>query len=422
MRTGRGGSGRRTASGAAVAAVLAGALAAGGTGTPAVAAGGHGPRTERVNTAPDGSEAVGGGSYNAAISPDGRYVAFDSGADNLLPGDDNPGPIVHDVFLRDRRTGTLRRLNAPLGPGNADFATISADSRHVAFNAETNGTYHVYVYEVRTGRLERADLDMDAGFTGGETPSLSADGRYVAFLGRQGTVPPPNEDLGRIYVRDRKTGTTRRASRIPAKEGRGYDSPRISADGGKVAYRERSRRGGGPGGERDWADIHLADLRTGEQRQIDTTADGLPATSGSTDPLISADGRTVVFNSAAKNIVPVPDEARSYVFVRDVRSGAIRRVDGIDGNQYAEADAIGPDGRLLLLHSAGVEYGLYVKDLKTGKDTLVSPGTDGRPRAATAGPDGMTADGRAVVFESHLADLVGGDTNHESDVFLRHVR
>ncbi|MEU3537399.1 TolB family protein [Streptomyces paromomycinus] len=409
------------------AAVLVGAVALSGAGAdaPAVAAGGHGPRTERVNTAPDGSEAVGGGSYNAAISPDGRYVAFDSEADNLVPGDDNDGTLVHDVFLRDRRTGTLRRLNAPLGPGNADFATISADSRYVAFNAETggmNGTYHVYVYEIRTGRLERVDLDMDANFTGGETPALSADGRYVAFVGLQATAPPQNEESGRIYVRDRRTGTTRRASRVPAKEGRGYDSPRISADGSQVAYRERSRRGGGPVGERDWADIYLADLRTGEQRQIDTTADGLPATSGSTDPLISADGRTVAFNSSAKNIVPVPDEARSYVFVRDVRSGAIRRVDGINGNQYADADAISPDGRRLLLHSYGVEYGLYVKDLRTGKDTLVSPGTDGKPRAATAGPDGMTPDGRKAVFESHLDDLVDGDTNYETDVFLRILR
>ncbi|MEV5594981.1 hypothetical protein [Streptomyces sp. NPDC052496] len=408
--------------GAVAIAALAGALAAGGTGTSATAAGGHGPRTERVNTAPDGAQAVGGGSYNAAISPDGRYIAYDSAADNLVPGDDNDGALVHDVFLHDRRTGTTRRLNAPLGPGNADFATISADGRYVAFDAETDGTYHVYVHEIRTGRLERVDLDLDAGFTGGETPALSADGRYVAFLGRQATAPPPEEELGRIYVRDRRTGTTRRANRIPAKEGRGYDAPRISADGTKVAYRERSRRGGGPGGERDWADIHLADLRTGEQRQIDTTADGRPATSGSTDPLLSADGRTVAFNSSAKNIVPVPDEARSYAFVRDVRSGAIRRVDGIDGNPYAEADAISPDGRRLLLHSYGAAYGLYVKDLKTGKDTLVSPGTDGRPRAATAGPDGMTPDGRKAVFESHLDDLVADDTNDETDVFLRHVR
>ncbi len=413
------GSGRRTLTGAVVAAVLVGAVAAGG---PPAAAGGQGPRTERVNTAPDGSEAVGGGSYNAAISADGRYVAFDSEADNLVPGDDNDGALVRDVFLRDRRTGTTRRLNAPLGHGNADFATISADGRYVAFNAETGGRYHVYVYEIRTGRLERADLGMDTGYDGGESPALSADGRYVAFVGRQSAVPPEKEEMGRIYVRDRRTGTTRRASRVPTKEGRAFDSPRISADGSRVVYRERSRRGGGPGGDRDWADIHLADLRTGEQRQIDTTADGLPATSGSTDPLISADGRTLAFNSAAKNIVPVPDEARSYVFVRNTRTGAIRRVDGINGNQYADADAIGPDGRRLLLHSYGVEYGLYVKDLKTGQDTLVSPGTDGKPRAATAGPDGMTADGRKAVFESHLDDLVAGDTNHETDVFLRHAR
>ncbi|MFH8410457.1 hypothetical protein ACH4FX_37625 [Streptomyces sp. NPDC018019] len=84
--------------------------------------------------------------------------------------------------------------------------------------------------------------------------------------------------------------------------------------------------------------------------------------------------------------------------------------------------AISPDGRRLLLHSCGVEYGLYLKDLGTDEDTLVSPGTDGRPRMGTAGPDAMTPDGREVVFEPYLDDLVTGDTNHETDVFLRHVR
>lgn len=181
--------------------------------------------------------------------------------------------------------------------------------------------------------LSGADAPAVAAGGGSFSAAISADGRCVAYAGTQGAVPPEKEELGRIYVRDRRTGTTRRASRVPTEdeEGRGYDSPRISADGGKVAYRERSRRGGGPGGERDWADIHLHDRHTGEQRQIDTA------------------------------------------FVRDVRTGAIQRVDGVGGNRYATADAIGPDGR-------------------------------------------------TAVFESHLDDVVAGDTNYETDVFLRHVR
>ncbi|CAM5539388.1 putative protein OS=Streptomyces paromomycinus OX=92743 GN=GKJPGBOP_02466 PE=3 SV=1 [Streptomyces rimosus subsp. rimosus] len=411
-------SGRPTLTGAVAVAVLVGAVAAGG---PPAAAGGQGPRTERVNTAPDGSEAVGGGSYNAAISADGRYVAFDSEADNLVPGDGNDGALVRDVFLRDRRTGTTRRLNAPLGHGNADLATISADGRYVAFNAETGGPYHVYVYEIRTGRWSAPTSAWTPATTAASRPRSAP----TAATSLSSAASPPSRRRRRWAASTYATaGPGRRAGPAGSPPRKGAPStPRgISADGSRVVYRERSRRGGGPGGDRDWADIHLADLRTGEQRQIDTTADGLPATSGSTDPLISADGRTVAFNSAAKNIVPVPDEARSYVFVRNTRTGAIRRVDGINGNQYAEADAIGPDGRRLLLHSYGVEYGLYVKDLKTGQDTLVSPGTDGKPRAATAGPDGMTADGRKAVFESHLDDLVAGDTNHETYVFLRHTR
>ncbi|MFH9423404.1 hypothetical protein [Streptomyces sp. NPDC017529] len=75
---------------------------------------------------------------------------------------------------------------------------------------------------------------------------------------------------------------------------------------------------------RSWADIRLHDRRTGEQLQIDTTADGLPATSGSTDPLLSADGRTAVFESRLDDVVAGDTNHETDVFLRHVRCGSRR--------------------------------------------------------------------------------------------------
>jgi Tol biopolymer transport system component len=152
--------------------------------------------TTRVSLGPHGAQAN-GGSGDSSLSADGRYVAFDSGASNLVPGDTNE---VHDVFVRDRKTGKTARVSVgPRGAqaNNVSFdPSISADGRFVVFysNAsnlvpgDTNDTWDVFVHDRKTGRTTRASLFGQSTIT--FRPAISADGRYVAFSSEAGNLVP----------------------------------------------------------------------------------------------------------------------------------------------------------------------------------------------------------------------------------------
>ena len=129
----------------------------------------------------------------ASISADGRYVAFISDASNLVPGDTNG---VTDIFVYDRQTGTIERVSVAAdgtqGNGGSCQPSISADGRYVAFSSyasnlvpgDTNGISDVFVYDRQTDTIERVSVAAD-GTQGNsyswQPASISADGRYVAF-------------------------------------------------------------------------------------------------------------------------------------------------------------------------------------------------------------------------------------------------
>jgi Tol biopolymer transport system component len=132
------------------------------------------------------------GSYNPSISADGRFVAFGSDATNLVGGDTNGW---EDVFVRDRRTGKTRRVNlSSAGAQGNDHSfnpSISADGRLVAFGSsatnlvgnDTNGFDDVFVRDRRTGKTRRVSVSSAGtqGDGGNFNPSTSSDGRFVGF-------------------------------------------------------------------------------------------------------------------------------------------------------------------------------------------------------------------------------------------------
>ena len=134
-----------------------------------------------------------GGSGSPSISQSGRFVAFTSSADNLVAGDTNGAA---DIFVHDRQTATTTRVSLSSGGAQADqssdsFVAISGNGRFVAFASEatnlvsgdTNGVADLFVHDRQTGATERISLDSnEAQANGGSAnPSLSADGRFVAF-------------------------------------------------------------------------------------------------------------------------------------------------------------------------------------------------------------------------------------------------
>src|SRR5438132_6140403 len=154
--------------------------------------------TERVSVASDGTTEGNDASLGSALSADGRFVAFDSAATDLVAGDTN---LVSDVFVHDRQTGTTERVSVASdgaqGNGSSGLLSfafspaLSADGRFVAFVSfatnlvagDTNGATDVFVHDRQTGTTERVSVASDGtqGNAASTGAALSADGRFVAF-------------------------------------------------------------------------------------------------------------------------------------------------------------------------------------------------------------------------------------------------
>ncbi|MER6186442.1 hypothetical protein [Streptomyces sp. NPDC001652] len=324
------------------------------------------PRTVRVSTAADGSQAD-GPSSGAAISADGRQVAFTSTAPSL--GCERLSPCL---FLKDLTDGGLTRID--LGSGHTyDAPMPSADGSRVAFSAGTR-FQAPYLYDSATGRSERLWPENPPGSPElGRAQSISPDGTHVAYTvgGRNG-----GQTARLLYVRDTETGTDELIS--PAEEGdKGWAS--VSGDGERVAY---SVRGDVEGDDPN--DVFVKDRATGERIHVD-------ADLGVAHLIrITADGRRVLLN------------ANTGVYVHDLSTGTSRRL--ADGT----ASSATADGRYAVVSG---EDGVRVRDLRTGLRGAALPWT------ATVMGDSLAAKGRVVAFSARESHLVPGDTNGETDVF-----
>ncbi|MFZ1428317.1 MAG: hypothetical protein WAS21_16270 [Geminicoccaceae bacterium] len=287
-------------------------------------------RTERVSVGPGGVEAAGFSEF-PAISADGRFVAFQSKASNLVSGDTNG---VLDVFVRDRQTRTTRRVS--LGPGGRQGhshsfgAAISANGRFVAFSSaatnlvagDTNARVDVFVRDRQNGATQRVGLGPDGvqGNGGSFTGTISADGRFVAFVSDATNLVRGDTNRERnVFVHDRKMGATRRVSLGPG--GRQSDGPSgiydlsLSADGRFVAF-DSLATNLVPGDTNDAADIFVRDRKLGTTRRASLGPGNISGNGPSQDPAISADGRFVSFFSYATNLVPGDTNGVRDVFVR----------------------------------------------------------------------------------------------------------
>jgi hypothetical protein len=185
------------------------------------------------------------------MSADGRFIAFSSDATNLVAGDTNN---ESDVFVRDLQASTTERVSVDSAGGQGTLqsfgSSISADGRFVAFSSyapnltlyDTNGLPDIFVHDRQTGVTKRVSVESAGGLSDGYNsyPSISADGRFVAFYASSTNLVPgdTNTDTD-IFVRDLLTATTKRANvDSVGTESTGGDShdPSISADGRFIAF------------------------------------------------------------------------------------------------------------------------------------------------------------------------------------------
>lgn len=354
----------------------------------AIATFAHGQTTTRVSVASDGSEANDfSGYYGLSISGDGRYVAFVSGASNLVPGG---SPNVWHVYVHDRVSGSVRRASIATNGAPAEAGTertinatpaISANGRYVAFGSRATNLdgypSQVYVHDLQTGATTRITHNFSGGPANASCggPAISANGRFVAFLSDATDLVEGPVFTSVAYVVDRSTGVI---SRIVADVSGGPPDgstsfAAISANGRFVAF--KSYANDLVADDRNGVyDLFVHDREIGVTSLVAVTPSGAYARNGAHGcPSLSADGRYIAFTSFSRDLLPGSGRIGDLIFVRD---------------QVAATT------------------------------TLVSVDSTG---AAAHGPcyhPKLSADGRFVAFESDVPDLVANDTNHARDVFL----
>ncbi len=319
------------------------------------------------------------GSSRPSISADGRLVVFSSFARNLSADDED---AYEDVFVRDTVLGTttlVSRASGPAGAGgdHASFGgVISADGTRVAFvSAAVNlsavddpASQDVFVRDLRsatTTLVSRATgADGAPADANSLSPSLSADGRYVAFSSLATTLSAEDDDFFRdIFVRDLATGATTLVSRgAGAFGGPGNgDSfePSLSGDGRFVAFSSRADNLS-PEGHDALEDVYVRDLAVNATVLV-SRASGGGGAGGDADSFaasISADGTRVAFTSEARNLSAEDGDGVTDVFVRDLPAGLTTLASRAAGPKGAAADdnAFAPDisgdGRYVAFHSA----------------------------------------------------------------------
>ncbi len=394
-----------------------------------------------------GAAGIGGDgrSYDVSTSADGRYVAFASEAENLSDADE----AGVDVFVRDTLTDeTILVPRPPGGPAGAPGATgspsISADGRYVAFtaflpNVLGGHSLHVLRRDLQAATTAQVSPDEDFDGTlcfGGLSEggrSVSADGRYVAFVSSCKLTAEQSTGWLQVFVRDMQSSSTVLVSRSnaagPASTGDGNSgNAAISDDGRRVAFASSStnigdedddERGGDP------TDIFVRDLQAGTTTLVSraTGASGAAGDAGSFEPDISADGRHVAFNSASNNLSDHDKKNDFDVFVRDVQTSATRLVTTDVGGGFATNASISADGRYVAFAAAfGVGQQILVRDVQTGAVTLVSRASGAGGAASDGFNPAISADGRYVAFGSFSDTLSDEDDDSvERNVFRRDV-
>jgi flagellin-like hook-associated protein FlgL len=314
----------------------------------------------RVSTDSTGAQATGGQSYGAIFSPDGQSMAFRSGATNLVAGDTNG---TDDVFIKNLVTGVVTRVSTDATGtqavgGASYFPSFSPDGRYLAFSSvatnlvsgDTNGVDDAFIKDLETGAITRISTDSSgAQAVGGNTYNVrfSSDGQFVVFeSGATNLVAGDTNNQTDIFVKNLATGAVTRVS-TNASGGQvmigNSNSPRLSPDDRFVAfYSTASTLVAGDTNTR--ADIFVKDLKTGEVTRLSTNSSGAEAIGGdSRYPIFSPDGRSVVFESAANNLVTGDTNASADIFVRSFATASTGIIPNLGGYIVGNAGVTAAD-------------------------------------------------------------------------------
>lgn len=399
-----------------------------------------------------------------AVSADGRYLAFTSLAANLVTNDTNG---VTDVFVRDRVTGITTRVSVGAGAVQADFASqspsISADGRYVAFQSQatnlvandTNGARDIFVYDRTNGAVVRASVTSAGGQVGtcssgcqdSTDPVISGDGRYVVFTSNAAELVSGGQT--QVFRRDLVTNQTVLVSAANGGgEGNGDSSnPSVSTDGRYVAFVSTASTlvADDTNGV---TDIFVRDMDT-NQTLLVSDAPGATLSNGEArQPGISGNGNRVAFISDANTLVADDTNNAADVFVYDIGTEQLQHISvGEDevqanGRSYSFLGdstsnlTMNADGRYVAFSSEATNLvsgdsnicgglttpgqcpDVFLRDIDNAVTARVSITYKGGQLAAESSAPVLTANGDYTVFRSCDPNVVNGDTNDKCDAFI----
>ncbi len=412
------------------------------------------------------------------LSADGRTIAFDSTSGRLVENDANQESDVF-VFSAEPRAMECVSVRAPASPSQTPPASsfrwpgsVSAGGNIIAVSSYDLGG-------LDTNRLPDLQVhDRMAGtnqFVGHPTnstafPNLSADGHYLAYLhvNRSGSNPFLSQQPATVRWRDLRTGADRLIHSLSIADNT-VSTVAISPDGMRVAFVDRGKFSPSP-----YSDIYLMDVRDESVTLVSVEAPQFGRVSAggqgdSTGPRFSPDGRWLFFSSNARNLTTETLPATYGLFARDLdhqetrllastfalncqlaisgdsrwvsalcatasTPGALALIDLVTGTRsnlvpsaYAQLPSLSGDGRYLAFQDRIPSFnlfGIFVKDIVAGTNSLVTPrlGSSTIPASGPHSSPAMTPDGRYVIFASMSSNLVAGDVNGVSDVFIRDRR
>ncbi len=376
-----------------------------------------------------------------AISADGRYIAFDTFAGNLVPGAADGG-----VFVRDTRARTISAASVRADGTVDDFAdtpAISGDGRYVAFVSDDKDIvpggndkfYQVFLRDRTTGVTSRVSSKANGnqGSDDSDAPSLSYDGRYVAFESDSpGLVPGDTNQWTDVFVRDRVTNTMRRVSLTStgAEADSGGESPSISGNGNVVAFSSDDALVASD--TNTVTDIYVRNIAANTTTLVSVATSGARSNGASASPAISANGRFVAFTSSATNLDGIPDTNNAPdVFVHDLLAGTTQRASlsaagglahgaaaqpSISGDgRFVSYDSVAPDA---VAHDTNGIADAFVLDRATATTSRVSTDQLGAelPEGGTRAV--LSADGRFVTFASD-AQITGQPHSATGQLYVR---
>ena len=401
---------------------------------------------QRVSVSSSGTEGN-NISYQPSISSNGRYVAFGSEASNLISNDTNN---ASDIFRHDTQTGNTIRVNVnSAGQQSNAFSSssrISADGRYISFYStssnlvanDTNSNSDIFRHDTQTGETIRVNLNSVGLQANGNSleSDMSGDGRYVAFISNATNLV--NSDLNGlrdVFRHDIQTGNTILVSK--STNGiQANDYPTglsISADGRYVAFISEATNLVSNDTNNTF-DVFKHDAQTGITTRVNVSSVGQQANAESllyTD--ISENGRYIIFNSYATNLVSGDTNSNLDIFRHDSQTGETIRVNLNSGGQQASSSSNGiptvsADGRYVVFRSSAanlvsndtnVNGDIFKHDTQTGETIRINLNSDNQQANDDSLQSAISADGRYVVFNSKATNLaVNGDTNASNDIFL----